>query len=136
LPLPVAPYRRKFALSPMSSCSTIRASAACCDALSDAGSRRRRPVVVRHPERELDEGARQLLHDPLDRHRLDAVRRRHSDLCHDSAPLRVPEAHLDDRAGADLVGNLVRELARERTRGDEGIDGREAGQDDQRRVTS
>ena len=94
----------------------------------------RRAVVVRHPERELDERSRQLRHDTLDRRRRHPVGRRHSDLGHNATPLRVAEAHLDDRAGLDLVGNLVRELTRERAGGDERVDGRVAAHNDQRRV--
>ena len=82
-----------------------------------------RAVVVREPERELDQRRRELLDDALDRRRLYPVRRRHADLRHDAAPARVAEAHLDDGAGADRVWHLVRELAREGARGHERIDG-------------
>jgi hypothetical protein len=98
------------------------------------GPSRRRAVVVRHPQGQLDERARQLLHDTLDGRSRHAVGRGHSHLGHDTAPLRVPEADLDHRARLDLVRNLVRELACERAGGDEREDGRVAAQDDQRRV--
>ena len=130
----------------------MRSSAARCEALSSAGSAspgerlalrrlrplaaglplhgrdqrerasRRRAVVLRDPERELDERLRQLLDDALDRRRLDAFRRRDVDLVDDTSPLRVAEPHLDDRARLNVVRDLVRELARERARRYERID--------------
>ncbi len=87
----------------------------------------RRAVVVRDPERQLDERFRQLLDDTLDLGGLDALRGRDVDLRHDTASLRVAEAHFDDRAGPDLVPDLVGELACERARRYEGIDGGIAG---------
>ena len=83
---------------------------------------RRGAVVLRDPESELDEGLRQFLDDTFDLRRVDAFRRRDVDLRHDTSPLRVAEAHLDDRARLNLVPDLVRELARERARRYEWID--------------
>src|SRR5439155_24284181 len=77
---------------------------------------RRRAVVLGDPEGELDERLRQLLDDALDRRGLDSLRRRDVDLRDDTASLRVAEAHLDDRAQPNIVGNLVGELTRERAR--------------------
>ena len=86
---------------------------------------RSRAVVRGDPERQLDERRRQFLDDALHRCGLDALGRRNADLCDDTAPPRVPEAHLDHRARPDAVGHLVGELTRERAGGDERIDGRE-----------
>ena len=90
-------------------------------------ARRRRAVVVRDPQRQLDEPPGQLLDDALDRSDDDAVRRLDPDLDHEPATLRVSEPHLDDRADARLLGHLVREGPRERSRGDEWVDGGEPG---------
>ena len=62
---------------------------------------RRRAVVVRDPERELDERRRQLLDDALDRRASMPCGGATLDLGDDAAPLRVAEAHLDDGARAD-----------------------------------
>ena len=86
---------------------------------------RRRPVVRGHPERELDECRRQLLHDALDGRGGDPFRRSDADLRDDAAPPRVSEPDLHDGAGPDALRHLVGELARESASGDERIDGRE-----------
>jgi hypothetical protein len=83
----------------------------------------RRAVVVGDPERQLDERARQLFDHSLDGGCVDPHRRLNVDLRYHTTPACVAEANLDHRTWADVFGNLVGELARERTRGHERIDG-------------
>ena len=91
----------------------------------DQGERagRRRAVVVGRPEREVDEGGRQLVQEPSGGDRLDPVRRRVLEPDDDAAALRSPELDGQDGALADLLPHLVRERPRERPRRDERIDG-------------
>ena len=84
-----------------------------------------RAVVPGDPQRELDQRRRDLVHDPLDRRRVDPLRRSGPDLDDDAAPPRVAEPHLHDRAGADLVRHLVGERPRDRAGGHQRIDGGE-----------
>ena len=90
------------------------------------GARRRRAVVVRNPEGELDQRRWQLVDDALDRRDLDARRCRDAELDDEPAPLCVPEAHLDDRADTRVLRHLVGERPRDRARGDQGIHGSES----------
>ncbi len=83
---------------------------------------RGRAVVLRKPERELDKGLRQLFDDTLDRRGLDSPRRRDVHLRDDTPSLRIAETHFDDRAQANVIGDLVGELTRERARRYERID--------------
>ena len=78
----------------------------------------RRAVVVRQPQREIDERGRQLVDDGLDRERLHPDRRSAHDVDDDPAGARPAERHRHDRALLRPVGQLVRELARaQRARG-------------------
>ena len=88
-------------------------------------ARRGRAVVLGEPERQVDERGRQFLDDPADRHDVDPLGSAPIHLDHDSAAPPPPERHLDDGALADALRNRVREEARERARGDEGVHGRE-----------
>ena len=89
--------------------------------------RRCRAVVLGEPEREIHQRRRQLVHDLLDRPRVDTVRRRLDDVHDHPARAATPERHRDDRALARAVRQLVGELApAERARGDERDYGAEA----------
>ena len=90
-------------------------------------TRRSRAVVVRDPEREIDECRRQGLEHVLGGDRLHAARRLGIGVDHDPAPPRVAEADREDCSLPHVVSDLVRERPRERTRTDDGIDGGEAG---------
>ena len=72
-------------------------------------SGRRRAVVVRDPEREVDERGRQRLEHPLGCNRLDVRRRLGVGVHHDAAAARVAEADREHRALLHLVRDLVRE---------------------------
>ena len=84
---------------------------------------RGRAVVPRDPERELDERRRHLIHDPLDRGRVDPLGRSGPHLDDDAAPPGVAETHLDDRPRPDVVRHLVRERARDRAGGHQRVNG-------------
>ena len=86
---------------------------------------RRRPVVLREPEREVDEGGRQLLDDAGDRRDLDPFRSAPVHLDDDTALPPAAERHVDDGALPDPLRNRVREDPGERPRRDEWVDGGE-----------
>ena len=83
-----------------------------------------RPVVVRHPQREVDERRRNLVQHRADCHGVDPGRGAHADVGDDAADGATPESHGDDRSLAHAVRDLVRERSCERPRRDERIDGR------------
>ena len=85
-------------------------------------TRGRRAVVVGEPERELDEGRRQLVEDTVDRRRRHARWRLHPGRDDDAAGGGASEADRDDRTDADALRHLVGERTRDRARGDERID--------------
>ena len=87
----------------------------------------RRPVVVRDPERELDESRRDQVDGPPDGDGLDPGRRLDTGLHDDAAAARSSESNLDDRALLHSVRHLVRERPGEGARGHERVDGGEAG---------
>ena len=82
----------------------------------------RRPVVVREPERELDERRRQRLDDALDRSGLHSLGRRVLEADHDPTLPRPTEPHCDDRAPPHVVRDLVRERTRQRAGRHERVD--------------
>ena len=88
------------------------------------GSRGRRAVVVRHPQRQVDEGRRHLVEQPADGRRLDARRRLDADVRDDPTGRAPTEPDRHDRALRKPLGNLVGEGPHERPGGDEGVDGR------------
>ena len=69
----------------------------CCGAIERERAGRRRAVVVREPEREIDERRRERLEHALGRDRLDVGRRLDVDVDDDAAPTRVAEADRDER---------------------------------------
>ena len=85
--------------------------------------RRGRAVVVREPQREIDERLRQLVDHVADRRRLHAFGRALLQADDHAAPLGPAEANRDHRSLADLGRNLVRERPRHRPRRDERVDG-------------
>ncbi len=86
------------------------------------GTTGRRAVVVREPQSQLDERRGQRLDDALDRRGLDPVRRRVLELDHDPALASAAEPDRDDVSAHDVLGHLVRERPRERTRRHERVD--------------
>ncbi len=87
---------------------------------------RRRAVVVREPESEIDERRRERLEHPLGRDGLDVGRRFDVDVDDDTAATRVAEPDREDGALLHLVPDLVGERPRERARADDREDGSEA----------
>ena len=85
-----------------------------------------RPVVVRHPQREVDEHRRQLVEHRVDRNGLDPCRGLVDELDDDSSPPRTAERDRDDRTLRGAVGELVCERPRERAGRHQRIDGRVA----------
>ncbi len=85
-------------------------------------ARRRRPVVLREPERELDERRGNAVDDRARGGDLDAVRRVDSDVDDHAAHAPPTETDAHDRAALDVVCDLVRERTRERAGGHERVD--------------
>ena len=85
--------------------------------------RRGRAVVVREPQREIDERLRQLVDHVADRRRLHAFGRALLQADDHAAPLGPAKANRDHRSLADLGRNLVGERPRHRPRRDERVDG-------------
>ena len=84
----------------------------------------RRAVVVRDPQREVDERRRDVVHETPDDRGLDPGRRLDADVRDHPAHGAAAEPHRDDRALADSLGDLVRERPDERASRDERVDGR------------
>ena len=82
----------------------------------------RRAVVVRDPERELDERSGQRLDDALDRDGLDPRRGRVLEIDHNPSLTSPAEPDRDDVPAYDILGHLVRERACQSTRRHERID--------------
>jgi hypothetical protein len=87
---------------------------------------RRRAVVVREPEGEIDERRRQRLEHPLCRDGLDVRRRCGVGVDDDAAATRVAEGDREDGAFPNIVPDLVGERPRERACIDDRVDGGEA----------
>ncbi len=87
---------------------------------------RRRAVVVREPESEIDERRRQHLEHPLCRDGLDVGRRLSVGVDDDAAATGVAEGDREDGALLHLVPDLVGERPCERASVDDRIDGGEA----------
>ena len=87
---------------------------------------RRRAVVVREPEGEIDERRRKRLEHALGRDGLDVGRRLGVGVDDDAAAAGVAEPDREDGALPHLVPDLVRERPRERARIDDRVDGGEA----------
>ena len=87
----------------------------------------RRAVVVRDPEREIDEHRGQLVEHGVDQNRLDTLGSLVDELDDDSPPPRATERHGDDGALRRSVRQLVGEWPRERAGRHEWVNGREAG---------
>ena len=87
---------------------------------------RRRAVVVREPESEIDERRRERLEHPLCRDGLDVGRRFGVGVDDDTAATGVAERDREDGALLHLVPDLVGERPRERARVDDRVDGGEA----------
>src|SRR6266513_5825279 len=83
----------------------------------------RRAVVVRHPQREVDEHRRQLVEYGVDRNGLDPRGRLVDELDDYSPPARATERDRDDGALRGAVNELVGERPGESARGDERVDG-------------
>ena len=90
------------------------------------GAGRRRAVVVREPEGEIDERRRERLEHSLCRDGLDVGRRFGVGVDDDTAATRVAEGDREDGALLHLVPDLVGERPRERARADDRVDGGEA----------
>ena len=88
---------------------------------------RRRAVVVREPEREIDERRGKRLEHALRRDRLDVGRRLGVGVDDHAAAPGVAEGDREDGALLHLVPDLVRERPREGARADDRVDGGEAG---------
>ncbi len=90
--------------------------------------RRSRPVVLGHPEREVDEGRGHCAEHVVDGDRLDIRRRGVLEPDDHPAALRPPEAHGDDGALLQAAGE-VRKRPRDGASRDERHDGGKAGHD-------
>ena len=86
-------------------------------------SRGRRAVVVRDPQRQVDEGRRHLVEQPADGRRLDPGRGLDADVRHDPPRRAAAEPDRHDRALREPLGDLVGERPRERPGGNERVDG-------------
>ena len=84
---------------------------------------RRRAVVVREPEGEVDERGRERLEHPLGGDRLDVRRRLGVGVDHDAAASRVAEPDGEDGALPHLVPDFIGERPCERARIDDRVDG-------------
>ena len=118
------PLRLRLAREPAPLGGHPPLAAACprprCDECERPGGSR--PVVVRDPERELDELGRHAVDDGAGGGQLDAVRRTDADVDDDASQRAAAEANRDDVASLDLVRHLVRERTPERPSGDERVD--------------
>ena len=126
----VAETRARRAPARRRATGASREAPAPCGASARAARRARAPARgsfrrVSDPERELHERLRYGADDRLDGPRLDAGRRLVEQSDDDPAGARPAERHAHDRADLDGAVDLVRELARDCTRRDERIDGRE-----------
>jgi len=91
------------------------------DELERSGGRR--AVVVRHPQRQVDEGRGHLVEQPANGRRLDPGRRLDAHVRYDPTGRAPPEPDRHDGALRKALGNLVGEGPDQRPGGDERVDG-------------